>query len=780
MKRLFTIFFLLIVMVLSVSAQNICGRVLDNQGQPLAYANVILLSLPDSTFVNGAITDDKGYFVLLKNEVGKLLRISSIGYTTIYCGINSHNLSDIQVGVFNMKSESQILDEVSVNGNLPDIRLKGDAMITNVSGTILEKAGTAEHLLDKIPNVTVHGGVVSVFGRGVPDIYINGRKIRDNMELDQISSENIKSVEVVNNPGASYNSSVRAVIRIITKKNEDEGFGFNNRMVVQNHRYGWTSYDQFNVNYRKKGFDLAGMFSVGRYNNSESKIIETNVFSTNHWRLLNDMSNQKKLVTTFSSTFFMNYQFNEKHMIGVRYRMLRDPKSDLDGKMYTDNYKDNEIYESSEAGIDLFAQNATHNGNFYYTGQVYDWNINLDVDGMWQMAKENDYTKQTITTSLNEKTEENVQIFNWNRNKLYAGKLILSHPLFGGNLSFGGEYSHNSRINSYLNDGGKGNNDYSEIREGIISSFLDYNIIFGDINLQAGLRYEHVDFEYYFDGVFVPNQSKKYKDLFPSLAINIPIGNLETQISYSSDINRPSYRDLRSNITYVNRYLYEKGNPFLLPAVSKNYIFSASYECFYFNIGYQHIKNDVSQFSSPYVDENPSISLFTVVNMPDYDMAFASFILSPKIKFWQPQFSLSVERQWYEADTPDGKSIFNHPVGTFDWQNTFNISKDFYFEINASWRTRGHVQNSYIEANQWGIDLLIYKSFFKGRLITQFHVNDLLRTKENKITTYSGNRVMTWDYQKNRSIQLSILYVFNNIKSKYKGIGAGASQKSRM
>ena len=168
----------------------------------------------------------------------------------------------------------------------------------------------------------------------------------------------------------------------------------------------------------KKGFDLAGMFSIGHYNNSESKIIETNVYSTDYWRLSNDMTKQKKLSQNFSGTFFMNYQLNEKHIMGVRYRMLRDPKTSMNGKMYTDNYRNNEIYESSEAGIDLFAQNATHNGNFYYTGQINDWDINLNVDGMWQMAKSKDYTDQIITTALNEKIDENITITTIERDEI--------------------------------------------------------------------------------------------------------------------------------------------------------------------------------------------------------------------------------------------------------------------------------------------------------------------------------------------------------------------------
>ena len=101
---------------------------------------------------------------------------------------------------------------------------------------MLEKAGTAENLLNKIPNVTAQDGIITVFGRGTPEVYINGRKVRNWQELDQLSSDNIKSVEVVSNPGARYDASVKAVIRIITKKIAGEGISIDNRTVLRNRR----------------------------------------------------------------------------------------------------------------------------------------------------------------------------------------------------------------------------------------------------------------------------------------------------------------------------------------------------------------------------------------------------------------------------------------------------------------------------------------------------------------------------------------------------------------
>jgi hypothetical protein len=141
--------------------------------------------------------------------------------------------------------------------------VKGEALVTNVEGTVLEKAGTLQGLLDKIPNVSAEEGTVSVFGRGEAEIYINGRKMRDASELDQIAADNIKQVEVISHPGAQYDASVKAVVRITTKRTQGEGFGFSNRLASAFDGDHVSPSDQLNLNYRRGGLDLAGMLSYG-------------------------------------------------------------------------------------------------------------------------------------------------------------------------------------------------------------------------------------------------------------------------------------------------------------------------------------------------------------------------------------------------------------------------------------------------------------------------------------------------------------------------------------
>ena len=164
MKQTFLIIIGLLMAVLSSNAQTLRGTLIDENKQPLAYANVVLQTA-DSVYVAGTVSKANGQFEIAMHENARLVNISFVGYNTIIQKIDQYDL-----GVIQLLPDAQVLGEVTVKGNLPKTQVKGDAMVTTVSGTLLEKAGTAENLLDKIPNVTAQDGAVTVFGRGTPEI----------------------------------------------------------------------------------------------------------------------------------------------------------------------------------------------------------------------------------------------------------------------------------------------------------------------------------------------------------------------------------------------------------------------------------------------------------------------------------------------------------------------------------------------------------------------------------------------------------------------------------
>ena len=772
MNRLYLICCFLIIAV-GAKAQTISGMLIDEQHKPLPYANVILQTA-DSVYLAGTTTGLDGKFELALHEKAKLINFSYVGYTSVVQEISKNELGEIQ-----LLPDAQLLGEVVVKGYLPKTQARGDAMVTTVSGTVLEKAGTAENLLDKIPNVTAQNGAVTVFGRGTPEIYINGRKVRNQQELDQLSSDNIKSVEVVSNPGARYDASVKAVIRIFTKKVAGEGFGFDNRAVVRHiYEYGWSAYDQLNLNYRKNGFDLSAMVLAGSYHNGNDQTFVIDTHLDKQWRQNLDLTDQKAESKNLETTLTLNYQFNENHSIGARYNYERVPEYHWIANQFAQTYCGDLLYEDLHSVNTMVEPETHHRSNFYYNGRVKNLTIDFNADGLWSETKNTQVAQEDVMEGVNEE-DRSVTTIDTKRNELYAAKLVLSHPLAKGTLSFGAEYSHNKRNTTYLNPEGIIADDEAMIKEGATSAFVEYAKVFGKLQMQAGLRYEHVGFDYYDAGKFVDEQSKDYSNLFPSITFSFPIKDVQFQLGYASDINRPSYYQLRSSTVYVNKYMYDAGNPFLMPSITHNITLGTSYKWINLYVGYSHVKDDIINQTIAYSDDDPTIGLLTLQNAPAYDKLVAALNINPTIGCWTPQLGLAIQKQWYEGETPWGKTKFNKPIGSFTFRNNFKLPKGFILGLNGSWTTKGYQNNIYLADDMIDVNVSLYKSFLKDKLTLQLQAYNIFNPKQ-VATVYSGIRVLQNTQVMHRHISLTIRYKFNTTRSKYKGTGAGESQKNRM
>ena len=774
MKQIILLLTGMLMIAIPFNAQTIKGKVTDEKNAPLTYANVVLQTV-DSIYVAGTTTDMEGRFELALHEKAKLINISFVGYSTI-----TKEISEYDLGIIQLLPDTQLLGEVTVKGHLPKTQVKGDAMVTTVSGTVLEKAGTAENLLDKIPNVTAQDGAVTVFGRGTPEIYINGRKVRDQQELDQLSSDNIKSVEVVSNPGARYDASVKAVIRIFTKKVAGEGIGIDNRAVTR-HRaeYGWSVYDQLNLNYRKNGFDLSGMLYAGNFRSGNDQAFKIDTYLDKHWQQDLDLTDQRFKSQSLESTLSVNYQFNENHTMGARYNFERTPKDYDYINQYAQTYCEGMLYEDLYSMITANNPETYHRSNFYYNGKVKQWSIDFNADGLWSDSKITQFTEEDIREGSQTNEDRHVTTKSTESNELYASKLVVSHPIGKGELSFGGEYSHNKRNTTYFNEEGILENDLAMIKEDATSAFIEYSRAFNKLQIQAGLRYEHTGFDYYDNGEYMAQQSKNYNHVFPSVTLGFPLKDAQMQLSYSSDISRPAYWDLRSSTTYVNRYMYSKGNPFLMPSITHNIALNASYKWVNLYLGYSHIKDAITSQTIAYSDDEPTVGVLTSLNAPAYDTFLASVNFSPTVGWWRPQIGLGFRKQWYEGETPQGKERFNKPMGSITFNNNFKLPKGFLLDLNGSWLTKGHSENIYVEKDMIDLSASLYKSFLKDNLIIQLRANNLLESKQ-VATVYSGIRVMHNALASHRQITCTLRYKFNSTKSKYKGTGAGESQKSRM
>ena len=187
--------------------RHLTGTIIDEQGVPVAYANVAILNPSDSTLLSGGVSNESGYFAVPyeRLRVGDgtsgmqervLARISYVGYKTIYQMCDKPEL-----GTIRMHPDNYTLNGVEIQGERPKVVLQGNSLMMNVEGTVMERMGTAEDVLTRVPMIAKRGEGYEIIGKGTPLIYLNNRKLTDLNELRNVQSDMIRTVEVIQNPG---------------------------------------------------------------------------------------------------------------------------------------------------------------------------------------------------------------------------------------------------------------------------------------------------------------------------------------------------------------------------------------------------------------------------------------------------------------------------------------------------------------------------------------------------------------------------------------------------
>mgnify|MGYP002600228658 FL=1 len=774
MNKRTLITFLCFSAITPMMAQDIKGKIVDEKGEPLAFANVVLLNRQDSAFVKGVVSGEDGHFAINSACNNGIIKVTSVGYKTAWKDCTGEN-----AGMIKMVADSKMLGEVVVKSSLPKTILKNGGMTTTVAGSVLEKAGTMEHLLDRIPNVSAQNGNIKVFGRGEPIIYINGRQMRDRSELDRLSSDNIKSVEVIANPGARYAASTKAVIRITTKKIQGDGFGFDATTEGSyDEKKNMEGYGRLNIYYRKQGLEFGAYAYSSKQSSPDEKDLQQMTYLDKTWNQ-QDRTRWKNKTETFSSRLNASYQFDNNNSLGASISFLRNPKLQTDGKTEGSVLRDEVLAETNTSIKSEFGQNSNWSSNVYYVGKVGKLDIDFNTDWFWSKGNNKNNIDEHYQEVNSEIQNQLVSSTTSKYNRLIASKMMLSYPLLGGDLSVGGEYSFTNRNTNYaIIPNTLADNVIDRIKEGMASAFVTYNRDFGKLNMEAGLRYENVDFKYYDDGQYMAEQSKTYGEWFPSLSLSMPIGNVQMQLSYAADINRPNYWVLRSGVQYSNHYTYETGNPFLVSEISRNISYDLAYKWLTFNLTYEHVSDPIYQTVEMYKD-NATIGLMRMINGKSYNNVTSTLNLQPTFGIWHPMLSAMVEKQWFKLETRD-RQYLNKPVAMFRFNNTFD-TKWAMFSVMMTYITKGYEENHYIYKPMFNTDLSIYKGFLKDCLTFQLYVNDVFGTNDSHIIgKYGKLKETVFDEFSTSKISLTVRYKFNVTRSKYKGTGAGDSQKNRM
>ncbi len=773
---------LMVSMTTQAQTQDRCGRVIDEKGEPMPFVNVVLLSLPDSSFVQGAMTDDKGMFKIVTNVNDGLFKVTSVGYQTLF----------IKAGydlTIQMKEDTEMLNEVVVKGQLPKTYVKGDAMRTTITGTILEKAGTVSDALSKIPSLEAErDGGVKVLGRGDAEVYINGRKVQDIKELTRLRSDQIQHVDVAQNPGARYAASVKAVVRITLKKAQGEGISFQEN-TSDYYQYGYTLTNNLDVNYRKDGLDVTASLWAGRYGHNKSLQENDLTYYVGPDFYLGRSNQERKSVWKgWSPQLQVNYMLNENHSFGAFYKYDRHPSGNSDGFFYTDNYVNGVYTERSESRIGGDENFRKHIFNAYYNGKVGNLGIDWNVDGLFDKTVEDNSTEETTIEANNVRSYHDVKNSTKSSNNFWATKLILSYPVWKGNLSVGGEYSYNHRTDAYSFNSAETlpvKATDTEINEKSAAAFVEYGLQFGKLYAQIGLRYEHLTNDYFNFGVREDEVCRDYGDWFPTATLSMPVGKVQLSLSYRKDIERPSYSYLTSSTVYINRYTYQSGNPYLRPTYTHNLVLNVAYKWAGMVVTYSRTKDNVTMTTEPFPGaDDPMVSLVRSINGSDgYNQLSINPYVRPAIGCWHPTWFIYAQFQNYKSPCADGSEItLSRPYVNIGWDNTVELPHGWRLNAGMRLSSKGDVNNFRLNRTTFRSDFGVQRDFNLrrlGNLTADLRCYDIFNTNKNGGIIYGIREITTYNPAR-RTFSLDLTWKFNEARSKYRGSGAGDKQKARM
>ena len=618
--------------------RHLTGTIIDENRQPVPYANVYLLHPSDSTVIGGGVSNEAGVFVIPYEQPTVLARISYVGYKTVYRLCNNE-----QVGIIQIKPETMTIKGVVVSGERPKVQLQGNSLVMNVEGTVMERMGTAEDVLSRVPTISKKGETFEILGKGVPLIYLNNRKLTDLQELKNIQSDNIKNVEVIQNPGARYEASVNAVIIIRTKRTAGEGLGV--ELTSWSRKgHGFANNERINLTYRTGKLELfANLF--GAYNKRwEKGEFEQTVFADTLWVITNKQKD--KVYNPFlEGRFGFNYQLNDNNSFGGFYQHTYDyvkTWSDYDDDLQANGSMYDHLQNSS---INRAEGAPKHQVNLYYTGKIGKFCIDFNADYTYRNQRNRNQQQELSESQEN----RDVNTYALTCSRLMAEKLFVTYPFGKGQIEVGEEYTNTRWNSSFENEEGYIANSNNEQHEQAIAPRDD--------------------------------QSRTYDEFFPSVSLSTSLKSLQLSFSYAKRTSRPSYWMLSSDVIYENRLNMQTGNPYLKPVKYHNVNTMAMWKWLYLNVNFSHCVDPIL-YTVESLEGDSKVNLVTHKNYDYADWITITLGAQKNVKLghevtWTPQYNLSLMKPWLKAEFLGEQKCFNHPMLSLQLGNIVTLPHDW-------------------------------------------------------------------------------------------------------
>ena len=757
------------------------GEVKDQYQAPVAFASVFMLTVTDSMLVKGTSADENGAFSFSNIKEGLYFIKAS------YVGQVSDNLAleifkDTRIGALIIEQKAEELNEVTVVSNRPAVDRKVDRIVFNVENTVISQNNSWD-ILRQTPGVIVLNDELQVRNQATT-VYINNRKVQLSSEevrnlLENYQGENIKSVEVIYNPPASYDAEGGSILNIITNKNVSLGY-------KGNISAGYTQgvFPKYNVGtshfYKTRKLNLNANYNYAPKKEFKNTLNNTNyrdeggiisIWDTDFDQIIRSHTHSAGLVA--------DYDLDEKNTLSITTNAQLQPKREsdfyqnttirngagvLDSTFTTGSFL-NELKNNISGDITFkhrFKDQGTLNVNGHYT--YFDLDRKQDVNSNYFLPNGSFIRDFNFFTNADQQIEIKTAQMDYND---YLGSLFFETGLKGSFIHS------NSKLDYFLQNNGSEfipnlSDDYT-YDEKVYAAYFSFSKDWEKWSLKSGLRAEQTESTGTSVNVATINDLN-YFELFPSFYILHTINeNHSLSFDYSRKLQRPRYEDLNPFRTYINERTFQEGNPNLTPSFSNN-----------FNLNYT--LNQEYFFDFYYRDNGMYISTLTFQDNENFVLRDVTQNVLESTSFGIDfTYGKSITNNWYlysymslfhEDETflalqSEVNSIKNEYNGAYvDLTNYLTLTKDGTLkgELGLTYMT-GYLQGSFIQEESTNLTLGLRKSFLKNRAVASISANDLL----GKYNAYVSSRYLNQDngyltVPETQYVKFGFTYNFGNFR----------------
>lgn len=658
------------------------------------------------------------------------------------------------------QEKPKVLEEVKVVKEVKTFTNKNGNIKIDVANSIFNSVPNTVDLLSKLPKVQISPDKesITVIGKGTPIIYIDNQIVTMN-DLNSLSVDDIKTIEIINNPSSKYEANGRVVLLITRKLSKKEGFKVNVSETASFQKK-FNNYFGINSSIKKKKLELKANFN---YNQIKVWEGNGNNFTIPNYDII---SNYNVIAITKRPQFIFGgglfYKINEDDYFSINANR-RAQKDIFDIVTDTYNQQQTTINNINTLNANEEFRNFTNVflnynhkiksiGGQLFTGfQISNFNQEIDSEIF------NNFNNTNFILSQNRFQKIKINVYSArtdfekefkNKMKLELGVLFLkANPTTDFTIK---TINPSSDLSSNYNYKETNNAAYSNV-SGTIKK----------VNYAIGLRVENTIAK----GKNASESNlvidKNYTNFFPKLEIEIPIDSTNTMtFNYAKSISRPNFSTASQLSTFINPYLVWNNNININPTITDEVSLAYQFKDKSVKLSYYDI-NDPVYYASSY-NNSQNLLTFQTKNFEKESGFNLEFTIPFKYKFWTSNNTINGIINTIE----DKVSVVNpsKPYLYFYSNNIFRLPKAVELSL-TSWGITQRTEGVFERNGLITFDMAVSKILFKNLNCTLSY-NDIFRkVKFNE--NFSSNNITSKGvfYTDLHLISIAMRYSFGKIKN---------------